>query len=92
MADLKQELEAHKAREQRATNNIEKLSSLLRHNVAVRNAERVRASRVAARLAKRSDTRGRRAVRRALSRVGVHEVPAASNSGPFISNWIRTWC
>jgi hypothetical protein len=100
MADLKKELAAHRAREKRAAKNIEKFRALVRHNIAVRNAERVRAKRLSAKISAGSKTRGERAVARALSRVGVREIPAGSNSGPLISDWIRSqggvpgwpWC
>jgi hypothetical protein len=100
VTDLRKELDAHRAREKRASRNIERFRALVRHNVAVRNAERGRANRIRAKLEAGKKTRGEKAVARALKRVGVREVPPGSNSGPFISAWIRSqggvpgwpWC
>lgn len=70
----------------------------IHHNIAVRNIEKVRANRLRKQIL---GTQGRpKAVRWALGRVGVVEHPPFSNSGPFISDWIRhgggepgyAWC
>lgn len=77
----------HDARARRAASNIAKLKRALAHNAAVLKLERIRASR--ARKTVTGVTGGTRTVRWALSRVGVVERPAFSNSGPFISDWLR---
>jgi hypothetical protein len=84
---LNKELEAHLARAKRAVSNIDKAKWLIRHNKAVLAAEKIRAARVRKKI---TGTMGRpTTVRWALSRVGVVEKPAFSNSGPYISDWIK---
>ena len=114
MADLKKDLKAHKDRAVRAQKNVDqgrrdfaaakspslraKARWFIHHNIAVRNIERARAARVAKQI--KGVTGRDKTVRWALSRVGVVEHPAFSNSGPFISDWIRqgggepgyAWC
>lgn len=70
----------------------------VRHNRAVLSMEQKRAARVRAKIA--ADTGRDKAIRWALSRVGVVEKPPYSNSGPYISAWIKNgggepgwaWC
>lgn len=114
MPDFRSQLRAHEARAARAQKNVDegrkqfaattspslraKARWFIHHNIAVRNIERVRAARVAKQI--KGVTGRDKAVRWALSRVGVVEHPAYSNSGPFITDWIRhgggepgyAWC
>ena len=70
----------------------------IHHNIAVRNIERVRAARLRKKI--RGVSGRSKTIRWALSRVGVVEHPPYSNSGPYISDWIRmgggepgyAWC
>lgn len=92
------ELRMHVDRQKRAIKNIDKAKWWIRHNRAVLAAEKVRAARVRRKI---QGSLGRpRAVRWALSCVGIVESPPFSNSGPRISKWIRdgggepgyAWC
>lgn len=81
-----QELKAHQARQKRAVSNIEKAKRWIARNRAVLAVEKRRAARVKKKI---DGTMGRpKAVRWALSRVGVVERPPFSNRGPYITDWI----
>lgn len=96
------ELKTHTDRQKRAERNIKRFQQAVRHNIAVRNLERIRAKRVRDKIARATNTKtnGERMVARALTRVGVVERPAGSNSGPLIDFWIKSqggvpgypWC
>lgn len=87
MVDPKKELAAHNARATRAKRNIDRLLRLVTQNRAVLAAERVRANQVRKKI--RGVSGRANTLRWALSRVGVVEHPSGSNSGPFISDWLR---
>jgi hypothetical protein len=69
-----------------------------RHNRLVLAAERRRATKLRAMI--KADTGRDRTMRWALSRVGITEKPPYSNSGPYITSWIKNgggepgwaWC